>query len=82
MTHQQLMAMSKEQLVQAYEELQDLYARQMASLNSTVSNNEDDFAIVKAKLMEEITTLKTENAVLVKKNEELIQTITALKAEK
>lgn len=81
MTHQQLMAMSKEQLVQAYEQLQELHTSQMANLNRTVSNLEHDFAVAKRKLEDEIAALKTKNEELVKKNAELVKTIAALKAK-
>jgi phage host-nuclease inhibitor protein Gam len=58
--HERLMAMSKEQLLQAYEDLQEAHARVMSSFNSTTSNMEHEFAITKANLEAEITALKAE----------------------
>ncbi len=92
MTHQQLMAMSKEQLVQAYEELENLYtqlqqaqANAIADFNSRTSNIHHDFGREKAKLEAEKAALKAElaqkNAELVKKDAELVKAVAALKAK-
>jgi len=92
MTHQQLMAMTKEQLVQAYKELESLYAKlqqaqsnSIADFNSRASSIEHDFAVAKRKLTNEIATLKAElaqkNAELVKKDAELVKAVAALKAK-
>lgn len=79
------MAMSKEQLVQAYEQLQELHTSQMANLNRTISNLEHDFVVAKRKLEDEKAALKAElaqkNAELIKKDAELVKTIAALKAK-
>jgi hypothetical protein len=75
MTHQQLMAMSKEQLVQAYEELENRYtqlqqtqANAEVDFNSSASRIEHEFAVAKRKLQDEITALKKEIAALKAKN--------------
>lgn len=78
MTHQALMAMTKEQLVKAYEELENAYAElqqhranDVNGFNSTISNMECDFANLKANLMKEIAALKAQNSELVKAYEAL-----------
>jgi hypothetical protein len=80
-TRQQLMEMSKEQLVQAYLDLQDEYAHAVSDFNSRTSNIQHYDAVT-------IASLKAENAELVKayaalesKHAELVKAYAALEAK-